>query len=310
MINDRFREFYSQVYRSQGNVDKEKLKEFFARLQLPQLTEEAISALDADLNLKELNAAISSFLSNKASGPDGFSMDFFKKFREELTPLLLRMFNHSKEATVLPPTLYNASITVIPKPGRDPLLASSYRPISLLPSETKIIGKILADRLKKYICSVVHPGQTGFMPGRQLHFNLRRLFNILYSKHSAEAVIISLDAQVEWPYMQEALEQFGFGSTFRQWVKIIYAQPTASVITHQTAPPPLQMYRGTRQGCPLLPFLFAILIEPLAISIRQIANISPIAVNGTTHHLSLYADDMLLYISSPQTSIPPLLQLI
>ena len=52
MINDRFREFYSQVYKSQGNVDKEKLKEFFARLQLPQLTEEAISALDADLNLK------------------------------------------------------------------------------------------------------------------------------------------------------------------------------------------------------------------------------------------------------------------
>ena len=150
---------------------------------MPQLTEEAISALDADLNLKELNAAISSFPSNKASGPDGFSMDFFKKCREELTPLLLRMFNHSKEATVLPPTLYNASITVIPKPGRDPLLASSYRPISLLPSETKIIGKILADRLKKYICSVVHPGQTGFMPGRQLHFNLRRLFNILYSKH-------------------------------------------------------------------------------------------------------------------------------
>ena len=63
---------------------------------MPQLTEEAISAPDADLNLKELNAAISSFLSNKASGPDGFSMDFL-----ELTPLLLPMFNHSKEAIVL-----------------------------------------------------------------------------------------------------------------------------------------------------------------------------------------------------------------
>ena len=100
------------------------------------------------------------------------------------------MFNHSKEATVLPPGLYNASIAVIPKPGLDPLLASPYRPISLLPAETKIIWKILADRLKKCICSSVHPDQTGFMPGRQLHFNLCHLFNILYSKHSIQKLLI------------------------------------------------------------------------------------------------------------------------
>lgn len=315
MINDRFREFYSEVYKSQGNIDKEKMKAFFARIQLPQLSEEAIEVLDADLTLTELNSAISSFATNKAPGPDGFSMDFFKKFKPDLTPLLMRMFNHSKETAVLPPTLYNASIAVIPKPGRDPLLASSYRPISLLPAETKILGKILADRLKKFICNIVHSDQTGFMPGRQLHFNLRRLFNIMYSKHTTEAAIISLDAQrafdqMGWPYMQEALEQFGFGTAFRQWIEIIYAQPSASVITNQTASIPFPIHRGTRQGCPLSPFLFAILIEPLAISIRHDANIAPIVVNGTKHHLSLYADDMLLYVSMPQMSIPPLLQLI
>lgn len=77
---------------------------------------------------------------------------------------------------------------VIPKPGCDPLLVSSYHPISLLPAETKIIGKILADRLKKYTCSIVHPDQTGFMPGRQLHFNLCCLFNSLHSKHSSESL--------------------------------------------------------------------------------------------------------------------------
>lgn len=104
---------------------------------------------------------------------------------------------------------------VIPKPGCDPLLVSSYHPISLLPAETKIIGKILADRLKKYTCSILHPDQTGFMPGRQLHFNLRCLFNILHSKHSSEAVIISLECAFECAFDQVALHA---GSTRTIWV--------------------------------------------------------------------------------------------
>lgn len=120
-------------------------------------------------------------------------------------------------------------ISVIPKPGRDPQVVSSCRPISLLAAETKIIGKIFAERLKQFICSIGHPNQIGFMSGRQLYFILRCLFNVLDSKQTTEAVIISLDAQrafdqVEWPYMQVALEQFGFGSVFRKWIGVRIAK--------------------------------------------------------------------------------------
>lgn len=73
------------------------------------------------------------------------------------------------------PKLYDANIALTPKPGRDRLLVSSYRPISLLPTETKITGQILANRLKKHICDIIHPDQAGFMPGRHMYFNLRRL---------------------------------------------------------------------------------------------------------------------------------------
>lgn len=153
------------------------------------------------------------------------------------------------------------------------------------------------------------------MPGRHMYFNLCRLFNILYAKHSGDAVVISLDAQrafdqVEWPYMMSVLKKFGFGPSFMKWIEIIYSRPTASVITNQNISPPFAVYCGTRQGCPLSPFLFAIIIEPLAASIRQSPFISPIDMFGWKHHLSLYADDILLYISQPQVSIPPLLTLI
>ena len=154
---------------------------------------------------------ISSVPNNKAAGPDGFSIQFFKKCSSKLSPLLLRMLNHSMLNSRLPPTLYKANISLIPKPGRDPNLVSSYRPISLLPIETKILGKVLANRLKEHICSIIHPDQSGFMPGRHMYFNLRRLFHVLYTEHTEEAVVISLDAQrafdqVEWPYMLITLE--------------------------------------------------------------------------------------------------------
>lgn len=314
-INKCFADFYADVYQTQGKVDVNIIKNFFTKLDMPKLSEEAVRAMDEDITLKEISSAISSFPNNKASGPDGFGIEFFKMYDAKISPLLLRMFNHSSEASELPPSLYKANITLILKPDRDATEVSSYRPISLLPIETKIIGKILANRLKAFICTIIHPDQTGFMPGRHIYFNLRRLFNIIYANHTSEAAIISLDAQrafdqVEWQYMSCALEEFGFGPLFRKWIDVIYLRPVASVITNQNTSHPIEIHRGTRQGCPLSPFLFAVMVEPLAVSVRQNPEICPINLQGLPQHLSLYADDILLYLSSPETSIPPLLSLI
>ena len=203
---------------------------------------------------------------------------------------------------------------MILKKDRDDSEASSYRPVSLIPNETKLISKMLANRLKGYIETLVHPDQTGFIPNRHIYFNLRRLFNILYAEHNSETVVISVDAQkafdqVEWPYMYETLEAFGFGKVFIGWIKTLYAHPTASIITNQDISPQFPLHRGTRQGDPLSPFLFTLAIEPLAASIRQHPRISPVSIKGRKHNLSAYADDILLYVTSPQVSLPSIMEL-
>ncbi len=73
--------------------------------------------------------------------------------------------------------------------------------------------------------------------------------------------------------MIAVLKKFGFGSEFIKWIEIIYAHPVASVITNQDISNPFQLSRGTRQGCPLSPFLFDISMEPLAAIIRLIKTI-------------------------------------
>lgn len=113
-INEYFADFYGNVYRSQGNLDFQALETSFENLDLPKLSLDSVDLLDKDINLDEITQVISSFPNNKAPGPDGFNVEFFKKFGSKLSPLLLRMFNHTMLTSGLPPTLYKANPKACP----------------------------------------------------------------------------------------------------------------------------------------------------------------------------------------------------
>uniref|UniRef100_A0A671TGB6 Reverse transcriptase domain-containing protein n=1 Tax=Sparus aurata TaxID=8175 RepID=A0A671TGB6_SPAAU len=90
----------------------------------------------------------------------------------------------------------------------------------------------------------------------------------------------------------------------------LYRTFRASVVTNGRRSPPFQLHRGTRQGCPLSPLIFALVLEPLAIAIRQNNDIMGIKAGSKEHKLLLYADDILLLCRRPSTTIPHILTLI
>ncbi len=103
--------------------------------------------------------------SGKSPGPDGYPIKFFKTFSNKLSTILLDTFNDSLAHGSLPQTLTEVSITLLLKPGKDNTECGSYRPISLLNCDAKILAKALALHLETTMHDAISADQTGFVSG-------------------------------------------------------------------------------------------------------------------------------------------------
>jgi len=140
---------------------------------------------------------------------------------------------------------------------------------------TKNFNKILTNWIQEHIETIIY--QVGFIPGMQEWFNIWKSINVIHYINKLEEqnhMITSLDAEkafdkIQHSFMIKVLERSGIQDSYLNIVKAIYSKPVSNIKLNEEKPEATPLKSGTRQGCPLCPYLFNIVLEALARAIRQ-----------------------------------------
>ena len=128
----------------------EEMDNFLERYNFARLNQEELENVNRHITGNEFETIIENLPTNKSSGQDGFTGEFYQTFREELTSILLKLLQKFAEGETLPNSFYEATITLIPKPEKDITKQEDYTPVSLMNIDEKILNKILANRIQPY----------------------------------------------------------------------------------------------------------------------------------------------------------------
>ncbi|KAH9101839.1 hypothetical protein AeMF1_021544 [Aphanomyces euteiches] len=275
-IATAFHQHWSSIMRSDGiDTQRPEVSFEYAQRLKAKLSDEAKATLDSPLTASEFADAIRSMSPEKSPGVDGFTAKFYQLDPQLFGKILRVVFQYQLQRGELLKFQRQSATALLYKCG-DTANTGNYRPLALMPVETKILSKALAYRLNHVLPSVIHHDQQGFVQGRLLHGHVVLLQEL--QKHftstneSAFATFWDFEKaydRVDWNYLVLVMESVGIGPQFIQWFRLLDNNTSTQLIINGSLGKTIYPNRGVKQGDPLSSLLFVLSIEPLAQHLRD-----------------------------------------
>ncbi|CAG2225931.1 unnamed protein product [Mytilus edulis] len=281
------------------------MEEFISSIDV-KINENDKDMCDAEILYDEITEALMAMSKNKSPGTDGLTTEFYCKFYDCLRNILCHVYNSIYDENILSRSMRAGVLSLIYKKKGDRRILKNYRPISLLQVDYKILARIMANRFKKVLPTIISENQTCCIIGRDISNNIANVRDIitLVENDELEGYIVKIDQEKAFDresheFIFKTLKKFGFGDVFIKWIEIFYTRINSCVKCNGFLTPYFCVDNGIRQGCPISALLYVLAAETLQCNIRKNVNISGIKIPNTTDEALIFqhADDTTLTVS-------------
>lgn len=250
---------------------------FQSRVTFPSIPLDCYGKLAGDISNDEVKSAMFGMGAWKAPGPDGFPADFYQHAWSELGPAVCKFVRDVWDNPELIASVNFTDICLIPKVPR-PEFVSQFRPISLCNSIYKVVSKVIVNRLKEIIPTVISPNQAGFVPGRSIHEHIVVAQEMVHSmrrltgRKGAFAIKVDLPKaydKLKWSFVSNILREVGLPLCMVKVIEQCMSSVQTNVLWNGVRTSFFSPQRGIRQGDPVSPYLFVLCIAKLSHFISQ-----------------------------------------
>ncbi|XP_022040602.1 uncharacterized protein LOC110943154 [Helianthus annuus] len=302
---------YSNFLGTQDHVSKLVNDDLFSTV----LDSNGASNMVRQVTREEIKSAMFSIGENKAPGPDGYTSAFFKNsweiVGEEITKAILDFFDNGKLLQQINHTI----IALVPK-TQSPNSVTDYRPISCCNVLYKCISKIITERIKGSLDRLVDINQSAFVSGRKITDNILLTQELMHNYHldiGPPRCAFKIDIQkaydtVSWSFLEDVLHAFGFHPKMVKWIMVCVTSVSYLLSINGNLYGYFKGKRGLRQGDPISPYLFTLVMEVLSLLLKRAANSN----NAFRFHLHCkkqkiinvsFADDLFLFANGDAASV-------
>jgi exonuclease III len=300
--------YYGRLYSEQptskdGYINREE--NWLFSQEIPKLENDEWPGLTKKIEEGEIEKIIKNSPSMKSPGMDGFPNEFYKQLWPMLKDYMMAAYEEALEEGEMCISQRRGVISLLPKEGKDLRFLKNWRPLTLLNNDYKFLAKLIANRCKVVLPHIISTNQNGFVPGRFIGANIIRTLDILETcnEDQIEGLLINIDIEkafdsVSWDFMYKALKSFNFPDEFVNMIRCLYNNLEICTMNNGNSSRFEKVGRGMRQGCPLSPLLFVIVIELMNIYIMNNEKLQGIRIGQMEHLISQFADDTSFFLKN------------